>query len=95
MKHHEMEYTAAQNMLCKAAEVEFQTAIEKSQFSIILRPRLFIDGNMWCALYGKNLQDGVAGFGETPALAMQDFDKSFITPLYPVSIHELPPALGG
>ena len=26
------------------------------------------------ALYGENLQDGVAGFGDSPALAMADFD---------------------
>lgn len=34
-----------------------------------------------CALYGDNLQDGVAGFGDSPALAMSDFDKSWISKL--------------
>jgi hypothetical protein len=42
-----------------------------------MRPRVFPDGNMWCALYGDNLQDGVAGFGETPAKACADFDKNW------------------
>ena len=28
------------------------------------------DGDQWCALYGENLQEGVAGFGRTPAEAM-------------------------
>ena len=27
--------------------------------------RLFEDGDQWCALYGVNLQEGVAGFGGT------------------------------
>ncbi len=45
--------------------------------SAIYRPKLTIDGNMWCALYGDNLQDGVAGFGETPEKAMQDFNKNW------------------
>lgn len=45
--------------------------------SVLYRPSLSIDGNKWCALYGENLQDGVAGFGDSPAQAMADFDKSW------------------
>lgn len=41
---------------------------------VLMRPSLSIDGNQWCALYGANLQDGVAGFGDSPAIAMADFD---------------------
>ena len=43
----------------------------------IYRPSLSIDGNQWCALYGENLQDGVAGFGDSPALAMDDFNAQW------------------
>jgi hypothetical protein len=42
-----------------------------------MRPAIFPDGNMWCALYGVNLQEGVAGFGKTPAEACADFDKNW------------------
>lgn len=42
-----------------------------------MKPRVYPDGDKWCALYGENLQDGVAGFGETPALACQDFDRNW------------------
>lgn len=45
--------------------------------SVLLRPRLYPDGNAWCALYGDNLQEGVAGFGPTPAHAMIAFDEAF------------------
>jgi hypothetical protein len=45
----------------------------------IMRPRVFPDGNMWCALYGDDLQMGVAGFGATPAAACADFDKNWNT----------------
>ncbi|MGO3930844.1 hypothetical protein NP284_21335 [Rhodopseudomonas pseudopalustris] len=41
---------------------------------VLMRPALFPDGDMWCALYGENLQEGVAGFGATPAAAMEQFD---------------------
>lgn len=49
--------------------------------SVLMKPRIFIDGNQWCALYGENLQDGVAGFGDSPELAFRDFDKNWETPL--------------
>jgi hypothetical protein len=47
--------------------------------SAVYRPALKMDGSQWCALYGKNLQEGVAGFGDTPAAAMRDFDKAWAT----------------
>jgi len=42
-----------------------------------MRPLIFPDGNAWCALYGRDLQEGVAGFGPTPAAACVDFDKNW------------------
>ena len=36
---------------------------EMSRPSVLFRPKLTQDGNQWCALYGDNLQDGIAGFG--------------------------------
>jgi hypothetical protein len=45
--------------------------------SVMFKPRLSVDGNQWCAMYGDNLQDGVAGFGDSPANAMWDFDRNF------------------
>jgi hypothetical protein len=47
---------------------------ELTRASRAMRPRVFIDGNLWCALYGDNLQDGVAGFGDSPELACIAFD---------------------
>ena len=45
--------------------------------SVLFRPSLSVDGNQWCALYGDDLQSGVAGFGDSPTSAMLDFDKSW------------------
>lgn len=54
---------------------------EKCRPSSIYSPGLSIDGNQWCALYGKDLQSGVAGFGDSPADAFLDFDKEWVQPL--------------
>lgn len=37
----------------------------------------FPDGNMWCYLYGEDLQNGVAGFGETVSKAAANFYEEF------------------
>jgi hypothetical protein len=37
-----------------------------------MEARLFKDGDMFCALLGDNLDDGVAGFGPTIELAVTD-----------------------
>jgi len=61
-----------------AAEVNiYNYSCNINRPSYILKPRLFIDGDMWCALYGENLQDGIAGFGKSPELAYQDFDTEW------------------
>ena len=41
------------------------------------KPKMFPDGDQWCALYGENLQEGVAGFGKTPADAVTAFNKAW------------------
>lgn len=60
-------------------EALHNAAIESFEMNLVslLKPRIFIDGNKWCVLYGENLQDGVAGFGITPRLAVYDFNKAW------------------
>ncbi|TLX52782.1 hypothetical protein DN824_21990 [Stutzerimonas nosocomialis] len=68
----------AANGMIHAAQEQFQhVAACLTDYSVMYRPALSIDGNKWCALYGENLQDGVAGFGDSPAEAMQDFNREF------------------
>ena len=53
---------------------------------VLWKPRLFRDGNQWCALLGENIQDGVVGFGDSPDAAMWAFDEAWR--------EKLPPAPG-
>lgn len=52
-------------------------AREQRRPFVLLRPDVFLDGNQWCALYGENLQMGVAGFGNTPDEASRAFDDEW------------------
>ena len=56
-------------------------ASEYERPSVLFRPRIYVDGDKWCALYGDDLQCGVAGFGDSPAEAMLDFDACWHTKL--------------
>jgi len=61
------------------SEAKHVAAIEAQEMNLVatLKPRIFVDGNMWCVMFGENIQDGVAGFGETPRLAVYDFNKAW------------------
>lgn len=64
------------------ARLDFaELTTEQQRPSALFRPKVFIDGNKWCALYGENIQDGVAGFGNSPSDAMHAFDKEWHTNL--------------
>jgi hypothetical protein len=61
------------------AESRLTAAIQAEEYTLIatLKPRIFVDGDQWCVLWGENLQDGIAGFGESPTLAVYDFNKAW------------------
>lgn len=63
------------------AESRFREAITAVEHSLtrpfmLLRPKMILEGNQWCALYG-DFPTGVAGFGDTPDAASWDFDKKW------------------
>lgn len=78
-------FSGAQNQLyCIGqgfTEAAHEISREHVRPSSTMRPAISIDGNQWCALYGKNLQDGVAGFGDSPAAAMADCDRNWLAPI--------------
>ena len=45
--------------------------------SVLLRPKIFKDGDKWCALYGDNIMEGVVAFGASPSLASLEFDREW------------------
>jgi len=73
----------AANAICHAADMAKaswqEAAWEQQRPSVVFKPTLSRDGNMWCALFGDNLQEGVSGFGDTPAKAMWAFDTAWNT----------------
>jgi len=67
-------------------DYEFQnTVVEEFRFTqellrrphVVMKPRVFKDGDSWCCLLGDNIQEGVSGWGPTPEQACLDFDKTW------------------
>jgi hypothetical protein len=51
-----------------------QVLTEYERPSTVYKPKLTLDGNVWIACLGDNLQEGVVGCGDSPASAMANFD---------------------
>lgn len=80
MNDRESGYAAAM-FVEQVTQAAYDINVAYTRPSTVYRPALSIDGNQYCALFGADLQSGVAGFGDTPEAAMADFDKSWRTPL--------------
>jgi len=63
--------------------IEMDNVYHAKQYIVMkafnLKP--FKDGNMWCVLFGENVQEGVAGFGESPFEAIVDFNENWNKPI--------------
>ena len=70
---HEMELRASEERLDR----EKRLSHELLRPFRMLKTSITLDGNKWCVSYGDNLQDGVAGFGDSPDEASRDLDKAW------------------
>jgi len=61
---------------------------EMARPSVVYKPTLTPDGDMWCVVLGENLVEGIAGFGKTVAEAMTAFDRAFYKERTPDAIRQ-------
>ena len=76
-----MNYATEQSVLNAQWNAAYSTDItaqEQRRPFMLLKPKMYMDGNVWCALYGDNIQEGVCGFGNTPHAASIEFDKAWM-----------------
>lgn len=70
-------YIAAANPVEVLGLIKQAEITQREAPHVLMRPAVYPDGDQWCALYGENLQEGVAGFGDTPELAVRAFDEAW------------------
>ena len=63
--------------LIKQSLLNAAVQAEEMNLFVLLRPKLTLDGDQFCVLYGDDLQTGLAGFGDTPERAIWAFNKAW------------------
>ncbi len=51
--------------------------------SAVRRPRLFIRGELWIALLGPSVEEGIVGIGPSVVAALRAFDVQYLAGLRP------------
>ena len=51
--------------------------------SAVRRPQLFFRSDLWIALLGPSVEDGIVGIGPTVAAALRAFDAQYLAGLHP------------
>ena len=49
----------------------------------VRRPRLFVRGELWVALLGPSVEEGIVGIGPTVTAALRAFDAQYLAGLRP------------
>lgn len=51
--------------------------------SAMRRPQLFFRGDLWIALLGPNVEEGIVGIGSTVSAALRAFDAQYLAGQHP------------
>ena len=49
----------------------------------VRQPRLFVRGELWIALLGQSVEEGIVGIGPTVTAALRAFDSQYLAGLRP------------
>ena len=63
--------------------MELYCAAHPGSPSAVRRPRLMKRGDVWVALLGPSIRDGVVGLGPTVETALRAFDARYLSMLRP------------
>src|SRR5438067_9887157 len=64
-------------------QMEFYCAARPGSPSAVRRPRLFFRSELWIALLGPSVEEGIVGIGPTVAAALRAFDTQYLAGVRP------------
>src|ERR1043166_7179751 len=64
-------------------QMELYCAIHPGSPSAVRRPRLLFRSELWIALLGPSMEEGIVGIGPTVAAALRAFDTQYSAGLHP------------
>ena len=77
-RRHVVDHATAAN-----EEMKYYCAAHPGSPSAVRSPELFIRGDLWIALLGPNMEEGIIGIGPTVAAALRAFDAQYLIALPP------------
>ena len=70
--------SAVDPMVAAAERMKLYCAAHPGSPSAIQRPQLFVREQLWIALLGPNVEEGIIGIGATVEGALRDFDGQYL-----------------
>ncbi len=64
-------------------ELELYCEAHPGSPAAVRRPRLFVRGELWVALLGPSVEEGIVGIGPTVTAALRAFDAQYLAGLRP------------
>ena len=64
-------------------QMEIYSLAHPGSPSAVRRPRLFVRGDLWIALLGPTIEEGIIGIGSTVTAALRAFDSEYLAGLRP------------
>jgi len=62
-------------------QMEIYSLAHPGSPSAVRRPRLFVRGDLWIALLGPTIEEGIIGIGSTVTAALRAFDAQYLAGL--------------
>lgn len=69
--------------LAAMEQIELYCEAHPGSPSAVRRPRLFVRGELWIALLGPSVEEGIVGIGPTVTAALRAFDTQYLSGLRP------------
>src|SRR5256714_15583000 len=66
-------------------QMEIYSLAHPGSPSAVRRPRLFVRGDLWIALLGPTIEEGIIGIGSTVTAALRAFDAQYLAGLRPTA----------
>jgi hypothetical protein len=76
---------AMDHALVAVEQMELYCEAHPRSPSAVRRPRLFVRGELWIALLGPSVEEGIVGIGSTITAALGAFDAQYLAGLRPAA----------
>ncbi|OLD72019.1 MAG: hypothetical protein DMF36_00640 [Verrucomicrobia bacterium] len=83
--HISRERRAMDYALAAMEQMELYCQAHPGSPAAVRRPRLFVRGELWIALLGPSVEEGIVGIGSTVAAALRAFDAQYLAGLRPTA----------